>query len=136
MKAFVTGLLALVALAGPAFAQSPATFRPNSIAIDSGTKAATAVSGAATLAKGSGVVTSEALTTAAAATYTLTITDAAVSATDLAFASVKLGTATTGLPEIATVTPGAGSLVVVVRNAHASAALNGTIAVSFFVLKR
>lgn len=106
-----------------------------SLQIDTGTKTATATAGAATLNKNAGVVTSEALTTAAGATYTLTITDSAIAAADQVMASVQLGTATTGMPTVTTVTPGAGSLVVVVQNIHASVALNGTIKIAFVVAK-
>lgn len=116
-------------------AQTEQPFRPFALAIDSGTKTATATAGAATLSKNSGVITSEALTTAAGATYTLTITDTAIAATDIPFASVWLGTATTGTPDVTSVTAGAGSLIIVVQNINASAALNGTINVGFFVLK-
>ena len=101
------------------------------VQIDTGTKTATATSGAATLAKLSGVVTSEALSTAAGATYTLTVTDSKIAATQQVYASVSLGTATTGMPAVTTVTPAAGSLVVIVQNIHASAALNGTIKIAF-----
>jgi hypothetical protein len=101
------------------------------VKIDSGTKAATATSGAATLNKNSGSITTESLTTAAAADYTLTITNSAILATDMVMASVQQGTSTTGEPTITTVTPAAGSLVIKVRNTAASAALNGTLIVSF-----
>lgn len=100
---------------------------------DNGT--ATATSGAATLNKIAGVVTSESLTTAAGATYTLTVTDSAIAATDIVFASVALGTATTGMPAVTTVTPAAGSLVIIVQNIAASAALNGTIKIAFAAIK-
>jgi hypothetical protein len=136
MKNLLLGLLALVTLAGNvAFAQSPATLRPFSLAIDSGTKTAAATAGAATLAKGSGVITSEALTTAAGATYTLTLTNTAIAATDIVFASVANGTATTGTPVVTTVKPAAGSVVIIVQNIHASAAVNGTLKIAFAVLK-
>jgi hypothetical protein len=94
------------------------------------TLTAAATAGAATLNAGYGVITSEALTTAAAAVYTLTWTNSAVAATSLALCSVGNGTNTTVGPSLAGVTPGAGSLVVVVRNTHASSALNGTIKVA------
>lgn len=99
--------------------------------LNSGT--ATATSGAATLNNRFGKVTSEALVTAAGATYTLTITNSAVKASDIAVASVAYGTSTTGMPTVCRVTPGAGSLVIIIQNVHASAALNGTIVVSFAV---
>lgn len=131
--ALTAGLIVLWA-GGAAIGQT-ATFRPLSLAIDGGTKTATATAGAATLNKGSGIITSEALTTAAAGTYTLTITNSAIAATDQVFASVQNGTSTTGLPEVTTVAPGSGTITVVIRNAHASAALNGTIQVTFLDLK-
>ena len=106
-----------------------------SLKVDTGTKTATATAGAATLNKGAGVITSEALTTAAGATYTLTITDSAIAAADQVLASVQMGTATTGMPVVARVTPAAGSVVIIIQNIHASAALNGTIKVAFATLK-
>ncbi|WP_267550372.1 hypothetical protein [Rhizobium rhizogenes] len=104
------------------------------LTVDTGTKTATATAGAATLNKGSGIVTSEALTTAAGATYTLTITDSTIVASDLVFASVQLGSATTGTPVITTTAVSANTITIVVQNVHASAALNGTIKVSFVSL--
>lgn len=103
--------------------------------LDTGTKTATATAGAATLAKDSGKITSESLTTAAGSTYTLTLTNSAIAAADMVFASVAYGTATTGMPVITRVTPAANSVVIVVQNIHASAALNGTIVISFMVAK-
>ena len=99
---------------------------------DGGT--ATATAGAATLSKQAGKVTSESLTTAAAASYTLTLTNTLVAATSLVFASVALGTSTAGTPQIVSVTPGAGSVVIVVKNIHGTNAFNGTITVDFLVL--
>jgi len=106
-----------------------------SVKLDTGTKTATATAGAATLNKSAGVITSEALVTAAAAVYTLTITNSTIAAADQVFASVAYGTATTGEPAIERVTPGAGSVVIRVKNVASAAALNGTIKVSFMVLK-
>ena len=96
----------------------------------------TAASGAATLNHHAGVITSEALTTAQNGIYTLTITNSEVEATDIVFASVSNGTNTQGTPMIGRVQPAAGSLVVQVINKHASAqAFNGTVKVSFMVVK-
>lgn len=108
---------------------------PTSLTLDSGTKTATATAGAATLNKNAGVITSESLTTAAGAEWTLTLTNSAVAAADQVFASVQNGTNTTAMPYITTVTPAAGSVVIKVRNGHASVALNGTVKVAFFVVK-
>lgn len=95
----------------------------------------TAAAGAATLNAQSGVVTSEALVTAAAASYTLTITNSKIAATDIVMASVAYGTASAGEPAINRVTPATGSLVIIVRNEAAAAALNGTIKVAFVAFK-
>lgn len=104
-----------------------------SIEVDEGT--ATASSDAATVSKMAGKVTSEAKTTAAAGSFTLTITNTVVAATSIILCSVANGTNTQGIPVIALVTPGAGSFTVQVFNLHASQALNGTLVVSFLVLK-
>ena len=116
-------------------AANSATAIPDTLAVGTGTKTATATAGAATLNKPAGVITSEALTTAAGAVYTLTITNSAIAAADQVFASVAYGTSTTGSPAITRVTPAAGSVVILVQNVHASAALNGTIKVSFVTFK-
>lgn len=99
------------------------------------TRTASATAGAATLNSGYGVITSEALTTAAGAVYTLTLTNSAIAATDIVLVSVGGGTNTTVGPSLAGVVPAAGSVVISVRNTHASSALNGTIKVSFSVIK-
>lgn len=97
-----------------------------------GSGVATATTGAATLNNRFGKVTSESLTTAQNAVYTLTITNSAIKAADICFASVANGTNTQGTPQIVRVSPADGSLVITVKNGHASAeALNGTLVVSF-----
>ena len=70
------------------------------LVMDSGTKTAAATSGAATLNKMSGVITTEALTTATGATYTLTLTNSDIAAADLVFVSVGNGTNTAGAPAL------------------------------------
>lgn len=136
MKHFLLGVFALFAAAlvvSPALAQGK--LRPGQFSVDKGTKTATATAGAATLSKSAGKITTEALSTAAAATYTLTVTNTRVAAADQVFVSVANGTNSAGSPQVQSVAPGAGSFVVVIRNAHASAAFNGTLVVSFFVVK-
>lgn len=97
---------------------------------------ATATAGAATLAALQGKVTSEAITTAQNLFYTLTITNTAIAAADIVVASVANGTNTQGTPMITTITPAAGSLVIVVQNKHATAqAFNGTLVISFQAFK-
>ena len=105
------------------------------VTLGTGTKTATAVAGAATLAKSSGVITSEALTTAADAIYTLTLTNTVIEAGDVVVASVQLGTSTQGTPQVVTTTVTANTAVIVVKNIHATEAFNGTIAISFAVFK-
>lgn len=103
--------------------------------IDTGTKTATATTGAATLNKDSGKITTESLSTAAGATYTLTLTNSSIAAADMVFASVGFGTATAGMPVVTRVSPAAGSVVIMIQNIHASAALDGTLKISFLVVK-
>jgi hypothetical protein len=107
----------------------------NTFQLDTGTKTAAAVAGAATLDKSSGKITTEALTTAAGATYTLTLTDSQIAATDICGASLANGTNSTGDPAIGRVTEAAGSVVILVVNRHASVALNGTLIIKFWCLK-
>lgn len=95
---------------------------------------ATASGGAATLAAFNGTVTSEALTTAAAADYVLTLTNSKILAASRVFASVDNGTNTTEGMSVQRITPAAGSVVIRVRNTHATVAWNGTIKINFYVL--
>lgn len=95
---------------------------------------ATATSGAATCNYARCVVTSESLTTASAAFYTLTLTNSKVTANSIVLVSVGNGTNTTVAPAVASVTPAAGSVVITIKNANASSALNGTLKVSAVVL--
>lgn len=104
------------------------------IKLGTGTKTASATAGAATLNKPSGVITSESLTTAAGAAYTLTLTNSEIAATSQVLVSVGNGTNSAGRPTVTTVTPGSGSVVIVVQNIHSADALNGTIKIAFAVL--
>lgn len=133
----VTALLASPSAIGGT-APAPGAFTTlvgTTLEVDHGTKTATASSGAATLNKNAGVITTEALTTAAGATYTLTLTNDQIAATDIPFASVRYGTSTTGTPVVTTTNPNASQLVIVVQNIHASAALNGTLEIAFMTTK-
>lgn len=91
---------------------------------------AAATAGAATANGERTIVTSEALTTAAGAIYTLTETNSSVAAASLVLCNVGQGTNTTDGPTVMTVTPASGSVVIKVKNTHASVALNGTITVA------
>jgi hypothetical protein len=128
------GLLGLLAI-NQGEAQGPSPLYAWSFGLGVGTKTATATAGAATLNQPSGIITSEALTTAAGATYTLTVTNSTIATTDQVYASVWYGTSTTGRPAITTVTPGSGTITIVVQNIHASAAVNGTLKIAFMSLE-
>jgi hypothetical protein len=98
---------------------------------------ATASSGAATLnAAGSGIVTTESVTTAAGADYTLTLTNNMISAGDIVLTSLQNGSNSAGIPTITTVTSSSNQVVILVHNFHASAAFNGTLKISFLVIKQ
>lgn len=116
-------------------ATTPAAGTFTTITLDTGTKTATATAGAATLNKTSGKVTSEALTTAAAAEYTLTLTNSTIAAADVVLASVANGTNTAGTTSVVKVTPAAGSVVIIIKNDHSADAFNGTIVISYAVIK-
>lgn len=102
--------------------------------VDVATGTGTSTAAAATVNTQSGVVTTEALTTAAGATYTLTLTNSYIKAGSVVHVMVGKGTATTGTMTTAWVTPAAGSAVIILQNIHASAAVNGTIKIGFSVL--
>lgn len=101
---------------------------------------AAATAGAATLNQASGVITSEAITTAAAGFYTLTLTNSLIDVNTLVFASARLGTAsgasTQGHPSVADIQEAAGSVVIAVKNVDAAAAFNGTIQVKYTVIRK
>jgi hypothetical protein len=96
----------------------------------------TAAAGAATLNKKAGTVTTENLTTAAGADYTLVLTNSMIAASDLVMVTVGYGTMTAGIPHVMSVTAAAGSVTIVVRNIHASAAFDTkNLKIRFLVLK-
>ena len=91
--------------------------------------------GAATLNAQHGTITSESLTTAAGSDYTLTLTNSFVSTSSRIMVSLDDGTNSTAPIYVRKVTPGSGSATIVVRNGHTSSALNGTIKLSFWLVK-
>lgn len=93
----------------------------------------TAAAGAVTVNSRTGLVTSEALTTAAGSDYTLTLTNNRISANSVVMVYLDNGTNTTAPIYTRLVTVSAGQAVIVVRNAGGGA-LNGTIKVGFAVL--
>jgi hypothetical protein len=114
------------------FGTSPTIATPTvtgAVTFDAATTA-TAAAGAATCNAQKCVVTSEALTTAAQTYYTLTISNNTVATTKVVQCSADNGTNTTDNLLVGRVTPGAGSVVVKVKNDATVTALNGTIKVS------
>jgi hypothetical protein len=105
-----------------------------SLKLDTGTKTATASSGAATLNKSSGIITTEALTTAAGSDYTLVLTNSKIAAGDNALVSID-SNGSTGLPLLYSAKCTSNTLTVIVRNAHASAAFNAALKIGFAILK-
>ncbi|NEJ57509.1 hypothetical protein [Rhizobium ruizarguesonis] len=128
--------MAYHSLYGRKFGIEPAS---GALVSDDGTKTATATgtgaTSTATLSKTQGKVTTAALTTAAAATHVMTLTNSKIAATDTVLVTVGKGTATTGTPKVADVTPGAGSVIITIQNIAAAAAINGTLIVGFLVMK-
>lgn len=148
LRPFGFAAIALLAVATAAWAIQPGTSGTNKQFQNSGFRTgvliqknntATASAGAATLnAAGSGIVTTEAVTTLAGSDYTLTLTNNMVAAADLVYATVQNGSNTTGAPFIRTITPAAGSVVIVVRNGQGvvDTSLTGTLKIGFFVIKQ
>ena len=107
---------------------------------DSGTAAitGTGATGTATLSKKTGILTSAALTTAAAGTHTVTLTNTKITAASVVVCNARraagVGAATTGIPYVTKVIPGAGTVDIEITNIHASAPLNGTIEIPFEVV--
>ena len=102
--------------------------------VDVTTGTATSTAGAATINAQTGVITTEALTTAAAATYTMTLTNSYIKAGSVVQVSLGKGTATAGFPVVTWVTTSASTATIIIQNVAAAAALNGTITIAFNVL--
>jgi hypothetical protein len=90
----------------------------------------TSTVGAATAQTLTGRIVTEALTTAAGATYTMTLTSALITA--LSNIQVAVASLTNTIPGLVvqSVTPAAGTAVILIRN-NGTAALNGTILISY-----
>lgn len=144
----LVGALVAAAISTAAWAIQPGTTGTNKTYQNSGFRTgvliqknntATASAGAATLnAAGSGIITSESLTTLAGSDYTLTLTNSMVAAADIVLATVQNGTNTGGAVFVRSVTPAAGSVVIVVRNGQSTVdtALLGTLKIGFLVIKQ
>ena len=99
-----------------------------SLAVDAVT--GTSASAAITLNCEAFNITTESLTTAAGAEYTLTMTNNKIGPNSIVLFTVGKGTTTQGTMIAGGATTSAGSAVLVMTNAHASEALNGTLIIS------
>lgn len=88
---------------------------------------------AVTLNTQKGVITTEALTTAAGSTQNITLTNSKMTADTVMLVTLGAGTNTAGTP-LLFITPGSGSATITILNAHASAALNGTLKIHFVLV--
>lgn len=93
---------------------------------------ATSTAGAATVNTQTGVITTEALTTAVDASYTMTLTNSLITANSIVLPTISKGTATQGNLVPGFVTPAAGSAVMIFTNVG-STLLNGTVKIGFKV---
>lgn len=92
---------------------------------------AVSTAAAATIDHTSGLITTEALTTAAGADYSFTLTNRNIS-TDSVVSVSEGGGTNTKLPLIIhSIVPAAGSVTFKVRNGHDADALNGTLKLRF-----
>ena len=95
----------------------------------------TTVTGAATISKPAGIVTTNVdVNSAAAGTYTLTLTNTLIAADSLVQVTVGYGTATTGYPVVQKVTPGSGTCTIVIGNAAPVNAFNGSLIINFHAM--
>lgn len=93
----------------------------------------TASSNAVTINRAAGIITTEALTTAAGASQAITLTSNKILAGDAVFAVVDPN-GSTGTPTVSNVAVSASTAVILVKNDHASAALNAAVKIMFFVV--
>lgn len=109
---------------------SPASNVPN---LSGSSSTATGSGAAETLNAQCGLITTESLTTAAAGVSTRTLTNSLITANSLILVWIQGGTNTRLALIIGVTSQTAGSCVITITNAHASA-LNGTLVYGFLVL--
>lgn len=103
-------------------------------ALNADTSTATASGGTATLNKMAGKVTTNSMATSPLNSFTLTILNSTVAATDIVLATIG-NFATTGIPVLINVTPSSGGITCSIFNADTITSFNGTVVVSFLVIK-
>jgi hypothetical protein len=80
-----------------------------------------------------GYITTVSLTNASNALTSFTVTNSRVSTTSVVQASINAYSGSTGIPVVWVSSVSSGSFVVAVDNAHATAALNGTLTIGYLV---
>ena len=111
---------------------APTAFQVAALSAALAANAVTESSNAATLNTLAGTITSASQTTAAGSTYTVTLTNSTVTTTSNVQVAVYSKTNTTPGLVVKSVTPAAGSVVIVILN-NGTAALNGTLTIPFQV---
>lgn len=96
-------------------------------------QAVVAAAGKAVLNGDAGVITTESLTQAAGATYTLTLACNEAQPGSVVLVQPGLGSSTQGQPVVTSIVPTVGKIVIVITNAHATLALNGTLQIGILV---
>jgi hypothetical protein len=94
---------------------------------------ATSTAAAATLNTIGGWITTESLSTAVGSTYSFTLTNSLITTKSLLQIGMYSKTNTGGLPQVVSITPAAGSAVIVWKNTGGTAqsAFNGTMTILF-----
>ena len=94
----------------------------------------TASSNAVTINNGSGIITTESLTTAGQATVTITLTNNRIAANDIVLANLN-GNGSAGTPVLISTAVTANTATFIIKNDHASTALNAALKIMFVVIK-
>lgn len=103
-------------------------------AINADTSTATASGGTATLNKMAGKVTTNTMTTSPLNAFTLTLLNSTIAAGDIVLATIG-NFSTAGIPILIQTTPSSGACTFGIFNADSSNSFNGTVVVSFLVIK-
>lgn len=103
-------------------------------AINGDSSTATASGGTATLNKMCGKVTTNSMATSPLNSFTLTINNSTVAAGDMVLATIG-NFSTAGIPILINVTPASGTITCSIFNADTVTSFNGTVVVSFLVIK-
>ena len=94
----------------------------------------TASSNAVTINNGSGIITTESLTTASQSTVTITLTNSRIAAGDIVLANLN-GNGSAGTPVLLSTAVTASTATFIIKNDHASNAFNAALKIMFVVIK-